>query len=119
MTQVGDNFAEYLPDQLRTLSDPQTDLPRIAKDPKLTALIQAAVREIPTQHDLRLGDARSFRIESESIHLVLTSPPYWTLKEYRDSEGQLGHVEDYEQFLAELDQVWQGQRIGGVSGQTL
>jgi len=31
-------------------------------------------------------------LEPQSVHLVLTSPPYWTLKEYRDSEGQLGHV---------------------------
>lgn len=45
-------------------------------------------------------------LESNSVHLVLTSPPYWTLKEYRDSEGQLGHVEDYDQFLEELDKVW-------------
>lgn len=40
------------------------------------------------------------------MHLVVTSPPYWTLKEYRDSEGQLGHVEGYEEFLAELNKVW-------------
>jgi hypothetical protein len=31
----------------------------------------------------------------ESIHLVVTSPPCWTLKEYRDSEGQIGHIEVY------------------------
>jgi DNA modification methylase len=37
----------------------------------------------------------------------LTSPPYWTLKEYRHSDGQLGHVPDYETFLVELDRVWQ------------
>ena len=37
---------------------------------------------------------------------MLTSPPYWTLKEYRDTEGQLGHVADYETFLGELDEVW-------------
>ncbi len=43
----------------------------------------------------------------ESVGLVLTSPPYWTLKEYRRSEGQLGYVDDYEQFLVELDKVWQ------------
>ena len=40
------------------------------------------------------------------MHLVLTSPPYWNLKEYRDSDGQLGHVDDLEQFLDELDCVW-------------
>ncbi len=45
-------------------------------------------------------------LEPQSVHLVLTSPPYWTLKDYRESEGQLGHVEDYEQFLGELDKVW-------------
>jgi DNA modification methylase len=40
------------------------------------------------------------------VHLVVTSPPYWTLKEYRASAGQLGHVDDYEAFLLELDKVW-------------
>jgi hypothetical protein len=36
----------------------------------------------------------------------MTSPPYWTLKEYRESEGQMGAIEDYEHFLAELRKVW-------------
>jgi len=100
------DLAEFLPDQLRDLSDPQTDLPRIAKDRKLTALIESVVQQIPTQHDLRLGDARCIDLEPESVHLVLTSPPYWTLKEYRKTEGQLGYVADYEEFLTELDKVW-------------
>ena len=34
------------------------------------------------------------------------SPPYWTLKEYRDSKGQMGHIDGYEDFLNELDKVW-------------
>ena len=50
------------------------------------------------------------------VHLVLTSPPYWTLKEYRKSEGQLGFVADYEQFLAELDRVWERCRKALVPG---
>jgi len=45
-------------------------------------------------------------LKSESVHLVVTSPPYWTLKEYRSSPSQMGHIEDYEDFLAELDKVW-------------
>lgn len=45
-------------------------------------------------------------VEPGSIHLVLTSPPYWTLKDYRESDGQMGHIEDYDRFLAELDKVW-------------
>jgi DNA modification methylase len=46
-------------------------------------------------------------VQPASVHLVLTSPPYWTLKEYRQSAGQMGHIEDYEFFLAELDRVWE------------
>ncbi|MEX1223450.1 MAG: DNA methyltransferase, partial [Pirellulales bacterium] len=64
------------------------------------------MREIPTRHDLVLGDARIMALTPSSVHLVLTSPPYWTLKQYRDSEGQLGHIADYELFLSELEKVW-------------
>jgi DNA modification methylase len=40
------------------------------------------------------------------VHLVVTSPPYWTLKSYNEVEGQLGHLEQYDLFLSELDKVW-------------
>ena len=60
-----------------------------------------------TRHRLVQGDARDLGfLSDESIHLVVTSPPYWTLKRYRDHPSQLGHVEDYEQFLRELEKVW-------------
>ncbi len=45
-------------------------------------------------------------LSPNSVQLVLTSPPYWTLKEYRRSAGQLGQIADYETFLSELDRVW-------------
>jgi DNA modification methylase len=106
MPHSADHLTDLVPPELRSLNDPQTDLPRIAKDKRLTSQIESALRDIPTEHDLRLGDARSMEREPESVHLVLTSPPYWTLKEYRDSDGQLGHVDDYGQFLTELDTVW-------------
>ncbi|WP_081914548.1 DNA-methyltransferase [Thermus amyloliquefaciens] len=63
----------------------------------------------PTTHRLLVGDAREVlrTLPEASVHLVLTSPPYWTLKRYEDAPGQLGHVEDYEAFLDELDRVWQ------------
>ena len=44
------------------------------------------------------------QLEQESVYL--TSLPYWNLKEYRDSAGQLAHTENYDEFLAELDKVW-------------
>jgi modification methylase len=103
-----DPLDRYLPKKLPSLANPQTALPRIAKDPKLTSLIESAVRQVPTRHSLHLQDARSpWSLPSECVHLVLTSPPYWTLKKYRETEGQLGHVTDYDQFLRELDLVWE------------
>src|SRR3989339_396542 len=86
---------DHIPPALRDPLDPQTSIPAMAKDRKLLGLIQEAVQQVPTSHKLCLGDARAMTIEPESVHLVLTSPPYWTLKEYRNTEGQLGHIEDY------------------------
>jgi len=53
------------------------------------------------------GDSRDLSwVPTESVHLVLTSPPYWTLKEYPSNTNQLGAVQEYEDFLNELDKVW-------------
>jgi len=60
-----------------------------------------------TAHCLRVGDARDLSlIRNESVHLVVTSPPYFTLKRYEKNKNQLGQVADYELFLDELDKVW-------------
>src|SRR5438477_8132451 len=60
-----------------------------------------------TEHRLRLGDARDLSwIPNGSVHLIVTSPPYWTLKTYEKNERQLGEIEDYNAFLGELDRVW-------------
>ena len=101
------NFESFIPSEIKQLQNPQTDVPRIAKDQRLTSLIEAALHEVPTTHNLHLHDARRISfLEPESVHLVLTSPPYWTLKEYHQSEGQLGSVADYREFLCELEKVW-------------
>jgi site-specific DNA-methyltransferase (adenine-specific) len=66
------------------------------------------LREATTKHVLHRGDSRELDwIESECLHLVLTSPPYWTLKEYPQHKGQLGLISDYEHFHDELDKVWE------------
>jgi modification methylase len=58
-------------------------------------------------HTLHLGDARSLDwIPDQSIHLIVTSPPYWTLKKYNEHEAQLGAVVAYEDFMDQLDKVW-------------
>lgn len=89
------------------LPDPQRDLPRFARDSSIRSVIEAAVMEVPTSHRLIVGDARHLgSFADQSVHLVVTSPPYWTLKKYNDREGQLGHLDDYESFLDQLDLIW-------------
>src|SRR5947209_11132370 len=69
--------------------------------------VEAALRDVPTTHTLHRQDARDMQfLRPGSVHLVVTSPPYWTLKTYRESDGQLGFVAGYDEFLAELDKVW-------------
>ena len=60
-----------------------------------------------TVHRLINGDARDLSfLGDNSIHLVVTSPPYWNLKRYNENPDQLGHIQDYEAFLFELEKVW-------------
>ncbi len=99
--------AEHLPDCIGEIRNHQTDLPRIARDRKLTAAIEAKLEQLPTHHDLYRRDSRKIDfLPPASVHLVVTSPPYWTLKDYNVSEGQMGYIEDYDKFLGELDKVW-------------
>ncbi len=92
-----------------TLSDRalKTALPEMARDSAESARVAAAVHEVATMHRILRGDARDLSLLPDaSIHLVVTSPPYWTLKEYNDGADQLGAIGDYDQFLAELTRVW-------------
>lgn len=101
-----DYLADFVPD-LGNLDEIQTAIPRLARDVGAISRIEEAVRLVPTNHVLHLRDARDLSpIESDSVHLVVTSPPYWTLKQYRPTDGQLGHVDDYAEFLEALDHVW-------------
>ncbi len=101
------NLGRLIPPGILPITDLQKDIPRLAKDPEAVAHIERAVLSIPTTHAMLHKDARNMnQTPSESVHLILTSPPYWTLKEYRDSDGQLGHIDDYADFLRELNRVW-------------
>lgn len=53
------------------------------------------------------ADARDMSyIPDKSVHLVLTSPPYFNLKEYRKGKNQLGILDNYQDFIDELEKVW-------------
>jgi DNA modification methylase len=67
----------------------------------------AQLSDPATRHVLVQGDARDMTfIADESVHLVVTSPPYWNLKRYNEHSAQMGHISDYERFLNELGKVW-------------
>lgn len=100
------DLTEFVPAEFAAFDDPQTALPALAKDKSAMERIAEAVKLVPTAHRLFHCDARKMDLRPESLHLVVTSPPYWTLKRYADTEGQLGHHTDYEGFLGELDCVW-------------
>jgi len=60
-----------------------------------------------TRHLITSGDARHLtHVQSNSVHLVVTSPPYASLKEYPEHPDQMGNIQVYDAFLDELDRVW-------------
>jgi len=46
-------------------------------------------------------------LENNSVHLVITSPPYWQLKDYGSSD-QIGFNDSYENYINNLNLVWKG-----------
>src|SRR5467141_3285455 len=82
------------------------EIPSMARDEAVTRDLFDRQATIPTAHKLYNGDSRKMSgVKDGSVELVVTSPPYWILKKYRDSDGQLGAIEDYEKFLDNLEQV--------------
>ncbi len=59
-----------------------------------------------TKHTLINGDSRNLSlIPDKSVHLIITSPPYWQLKDY-GNENQIGFHDSYEKYINELNLVW-------------
>lgn len=61
-----------------------------------------------TRHLVVLGDSRSMnKIEDESVHLVVTSPPYWRLKDYGETV-EIGQAsETYDEYMNSLCSVFE------------
>lgn len=45
-------------------------------------------------------------IGKDKAKLVVTSPPYWNLKDY-ESDNQIGYKENYDTYLSRMMQVWE------------
>ena len=59
-----------------------------------------------TQHTIINGDSRKMdKLQDKSVHLIITSPPYWQLKDY-GSDNQIGFNDTYEQYINNLNLVW-------------
>ncbi len=63
-------------------------------------------------HKIYCGDSRNMKeIANESIHLIITSPPYFDLKDYNNNdnhlkENQLGSPKSYQDYIDGLNEVW-------------
>jgi len=88
--------------------DNQKTIPAIAKNPSIIERLEDYIYDMPSKHILKEGDSRIRlkELPEESVHLIITSPPYWNLKEYYKQNGQLGLISDYEEFLWELEKIW-------------
>lgn len=59
-----------------------------------------------TKHDIIIGDSRSMKeLGDKSVQLIVTSPPYWQLKDY-GSDNQIGFNDSYEKYINHLNLVW-------------
>jgi site-specific DNA-methyltransferase (adenine-specific) len=59
-----------------------------------------------THHKIINGDSRNMsELPDNSIHLAITSPPYWQLKDY-GTEDQIGFHDSYENYINNLNLVW-------------
>ncbi len=59
-----------------------------------------------TTHNVIIGDARTMtEVPDASVHLVVTSPPYWQIKDY-GGKGQIGFYDTYQDYIENLNKVW-------------
>ncbi|MCP5481445.1 MAG: site-specific DNA-methyltransferase, partial [Spirochaetales bacterium] len=110
------DFSRIIPASIAKLGSGQDVIPKIAKNPRTVEELRQILKGLQTEHTLVNADSTRHDLQQHSIHLAVTSPPYWTLKRYREGPGQLGHVEDYEDFLDSLDRVWSRIYEGLVPG---
>lgn len=58
------------------------------------------------KHVLINGDSRNMaKMADQSVHLIVTSPPYWQLKDY-GTTNQIGFHDSYEAYINDLNLVW-------------
>ena len=62
--------------------------------------------QVKTIHKIINGDSRQMNeLKDRSVHLIITSPPYWQLKDY-GTDNQIGFNDSYENYINNLNLVW-------------
>lgn len=112
------DLRDYVPDGFEEFYDMdavdlRSKLPELARDKGRMGKIERSVKSVSTNHQLHHADSREQleRFDDESVQLVCTSPPYFNIKDYNienggGSQGQLGDVDEYSEFIHLLDEVW-------------
>lgn len=61
---------------------------------------------IETNHDIYFKNAKKIKnLKDNSIHLVITSPPYWKIKDYGNKD-QIGFHDTLREYLDKLNEIW-------------
>ncbi|MHA1425789.1 MAG: DNA-methyltransferase [Candidatus Helarchaeota archaeon] len=64
------------------------------------------VQPIRSRHKIYFQDAINMKeLETESVHLILTSPPYWNIKDY-GNEAQIGFNDTLAEYINKLNKIW-------------
>ena len=62
--------------------------------------------DLKTTHKIINGDSRNMaELADKSVNLIVTSPPYWQLKDY-GTDSQIGYHDSYENYINNLNLVW-------------
>ncbi len=63
-------------------------------------------KKMKTNHKIIIGNSMDMKeLQDESVHLIITSPPYWQLKDY-GTHSQIGFNDSYEEYINNLNLVW-------------
>lgn len=112
---ASEELREHVPESCHDLlskssNELRSAIPKLARDKGRMNDVEAAVQHLPTHHELYQGDARDLSmLDERSLDLVVTSPPYFNLKDYENGTGgedQLGDINDYRDFNDQIDEVW-------------
>jgi len=62
---------------------------------------------LETIHKIYFQDAINIRkLKEKSVHLVVTSPPYWKIKDYGNKE-QIGYNDSLNEYFIKLNRIWE------------